>query len=205
MLSRREFNRRLLTGLAGTAVAGSALTAQESSEPPLRCHPRLVNPERLWQTLEELSGFGRVPGGGLPAGQAGTTRLGFSADDLAAHNWFMDLLRREGLEVSIDAAANIRARRAGQQDDLPALWFGSHIDTVPNGGNFDGCVGSLGALEVIRTLNEKNVRTRRPLELVIFSNEEGVHYGKGLFGSRALAGLLEPGELEAVDEEGVPL
>jgi len=107
--------------------------------------------------------------------------------------------------VTIDAAANLRARRAGERDDLPALAFGSHLDTVPNGGNFDGCVGSLGALEVIRTLNEKDLRTRRPLELLLFTNEEGVHYGKGLFGSRALAGLLDPGELEAVDAEGVPL
>ncbi|MFQ5778360.1 MAG: Zn-dependent hydrolase, partial [Terriglobia bacterium] len=198
MLSRREFNQRLVGGLAGAALASVQLGGQESSEPPVLCRAQLVNGERLRQTLEELSGFGRVPGGG-------TSRLGFSPDDLAARNWLMGLLRREGLEVTIDAAANIRARRAGQDDDGPALWFGSHIDTVPNGGNFDGCVGSLGALEVIRTLNEKDIRTRHPLEVVIFTNEEGVHYGKGLFGSRALAGLLDPGELDEVDEQGVTL
>ena len=203
VLSRREFGRRLAAGLAGAAVAGPALLAQEpglpeSGEPPLRCAPQLVNTERLWDTLDELSGFGRLPGGG-------TSRLGFSPDDLAARQWLAGLLRREGLEVTVDAAANLRARRAGERDDLPTLWFGSHLDTVPNGGNFDGCVGSLGALEVIRTLNEKDLRTRRPLELIIFTNEEGVHYGKGLFGSRALAGLLDPGELEAVDDQGVPL
>jgi len=198
VLSRREFGWRLATGLTGAALLGPRLLAQEPPEPPLRCAPQLVNTERLWDTLAELSGFGRLPGGG-------TARLGFSPDDLAARKWFAGLLRREGLEVAVDAAANLRARRAGLRDDLPALSFGSHLDTVPNGGNFDGCVGSLGALEVIRTLNEKDVRTRRPLEVLIFTNEEGVHYGKGLFGSRALAGLLEPGELEAVDEQGVPL
>ena len=205
MLTRREFNRRLAGGVAGAALAptmaglaANILRGQEASEPPIVCRAQLVNAERLRRSLEELSRFGRLPGGG-------TSRLGFSADDLAARNWMMGLLRNEGLEVTIDAAANIRARRAGQRDDLPALWFGSHIDTVPNGGNFDGCVGSMGALEVIRSLNEKDVRTEHPLEVVIFTNEEGVHYGRGLFGSRALAGLVEPDELDAVDDDGVRL
>lgn len=197
MLTRRQFNQHLLL-FTGTAFAGPALWAQETSAPPLRCQPRLASTQRLWQTLQKLSEFNRTPG-------EGTTRLGFSPTDLAAHNWLMGLFRREGLEVSIDAAANIRARRAGQRDDLPALWFGSHIDTVPHGGNFDGAVGSLGALEAVRLMNENYVRTQRPLEVVIFANEEGVHYGKGLFGSRALAGLLEEGELEEVDAEGVNL
>jgi len=196
VLTRREFNWRVAAGLAGAAAAGLRLPGQEPGEPPVLCAPQLVNPERLRVALDELAGFGRLPGGG-------TSRLGFSPDDLAARQWLAGLLRREGLDVTIDAAANLRARRAGERDDLPALAFGSHLDTVPNGGNFDGCVGSLGALEVIRTLNEKDLRTRRPLELIIFTNEEGVHYGKGLFGSRALAGLLDPGELEAVDEQGV--
>ncbi len=196
MLTRREFNWRVAAGLAGAAAAGLRLPGQEPGEPPLLCTPQLVNTERLWGTLDELAGFGRLPGGG-------TSRLGFSPDDLAARQWFAGLLRREGLEVTVDPAANLRARRAGERDDLPALAFGSHLDTVPNGGNFDGCVGSLGALEAIRTLNEKDVRTNHPLEVLIFTNEEGVHYGKGLFGSRALAGLLDPGELEAVDEQGV--
>ena len=196
MLTRREFNWRVAAGLAGAAAAGLRLPGQEPGEPPVLCAPQLVNPERLRVALDELAGFGRLPGGG-------TSRLGFSPDDLAARQWLAGLLRREGLDVTIDAAANLRARRAGERDDLPALAFGSHLDTVPNGGNFDGCVGSLGALEVIRTLNEKDLRTRRPLEVIVFTNEEGVHYGKGLFGSRALAGLLDPGELEAVDEQGV--
>jgi N-carbamoyl-L-amino-acid hydrolase len=198
VLSRREFSWQLVGGLAGAVLATSNLSGREGAEPPVLCKAQLVNTERLRQSLEELSRFGRLPGGG-------TTRLGFSPDDLAARNWMMGLLRNQGLEVTIDAAANIRARRAGQRDDVPALWFGSHMDTVPNGGNFDGCVGSMGALEVIRSLNEKGVRTEHPLELVIFTNEEGVHYGRGLFGSRALAGLLEPDELDAVDDAGVRL
>ena len=197
MLSRREFNRRLACGLAVPLCGTAGLWPQEQTEPPLLCHATLVNGQRLWDTLTELSKFGQS--------ENGTSRLGFSAEDLAARNSLLGLLRAEGLDVTVDAAANLRARRAGQRDDLPALWFGSNIDSVPGGGNFDGDVGSMAALEVMRTLNEKDLRTRRPLELVIFSNEEGVHYGKGLFGSRALAGLLDPGELEATDDHGVKL
>ncbi len=208
MLTRRRFNQHLSAALLGTAVAPPALLAslgapwrardEQEVERPILCRATLVNSERLWQSLQKLSEFGRLAGGG-------TSRLGFSAEDLAARHWLMGELRKEGLEVVVDAAANIHAQRAGERDDLPSIWFGSHIDTVPSGGNFDGCVGSMSALEVIRTMSEKNLRTQHPLELVIFSNEEGVHYGKGVFGSRALAGQLDPGELDAVDAEGVKL
>jgi len=197
VLTRREFNRRVAAGLAAAAAAPAALLSQEEERPVL-CRATLVNQDRLWQSLQQLSEFGRLPGGG-------TSRVGFSPEDLAARHWLMEQLRGEGLDVTIDAAANLRARRAGERDDLPALLFGSHIDTVPSGGNFDGCVGSLSALEVIRSLNEHSIRTRRPLEFILFSNEEGVHYGRGLFGSRALAGLLELGELDARDDQGVSL
>ncbi|MFB3140487.1 MAG: Zn-dependent hydrolase, partial [Candidatus Acidiferrales bacterium] len=146
MLTRREFNQQVATGLLGAAATANSLWGQQ--ERPVLCQATLVNSERLWQSLQELSRFGQLAAGG-------TTRIGFSPDDLAAHNWLLGLLRDAGLDVMVDAAANIRARRAGERNDLPALWFGSHMDTVPRGGNFDGCVGSMSALEVIRTLNEK--------------------------------------------------
>jgi N-carbamoyl-L-amino-acid hydrolase len=85
------------------------------------------------------------------------------------------------------------------------ILFGSHIDSVPKGGNFDGDVGSLGALEVMLALRDAKALTRHPLEMVVWSNEEGVHYGKGVFGSRMAARGPDPGELEARDDEGVPL
>jgi len=200
MLSRRTFNRNLLTGLVGIAVSPRLLRGQEraATEPPSLCRATLIDSERLNQTLAELSRFGRTP-------QGGTTRLGFSNEDLAARHWFMEQMRLAQLEVSVDAAANLHGRRAGSNPAAPALLFGSHLDTVPNGGNFDGSVGCCAALEVIRTLNAQAVTTKRPFEMIIFSNEEGVHYGRGLFGSRALAGLLAPGELEEVDAQGVPL
>jgi len=157
-----------------------------------------VNQERLREALEKLSEFGRPAGTGF---EGGVTRVGFSEADLAAREYLMGLMRAAGLEVRVDPAGNIFGRRAGTEN-LPVILFGSHIDSVPRGGNFDGDVGSMAAIEVVRALNEHRVRTRHPLEVVIWTNEEGHHFGKGLFGSSAAAGLLAPEVLERRDEEG---
>jgi len=162
---------------------------------------RHVNQSRLWSTLEKLSEFGRPAGAGF---EDGVTRLGFSETDLAARAWLMQLMREAGLAVHVDPAGNIFGRRAGSEN-LPAILFGSHIDSVPRGGNFDGQVGSMGALEVIRALNDKKVSTRHPLEMVIWTNEEGHHFGRGLLGSSAAAGLLSSDVLDRKDEEGKSL
>ncbi|MCL6565042.1 MAG: Zn-dependent hydrolase [Acidobacteriia bacterium] len=180
----------------GSPDLESTARAAEQAGPSLH-----VNGARLRQTLEKLSEFGR------PAGATfadGVTRLGFSEEDLAAREYVMGLMRAAGLDVRVDPAGNIFGRRAGTED-LPVLLFGSHIDSVPNGGNFDGDVGSLGAIEVIRAMNEHGVRTRHPLEVVIWTNEEGHHFGKGLFGSSAAAGLLSPDVLERRDEQGLSI
>ncbi|MFQ5817957.1 MAG: M20 family metallo-hydrolase [Terriglobia bacterium] len=198
MLSRRQFTRSLATGLAGAYLAPAALWPQEPEPPPILCRATLIQGARLNQTLAELSQIGRTPAGG-------SNRVGFSLEDLAGRQWFLEQMQGAGLEVSVDAAANLRGRREGTDATKPPLLFGSHIDSVPNGGHFDGCVGSCAALEVMRTLNDQGLATEHPFEMIIFSNEEGVHYGKGLFGSRALAGLLFPGELDEVDEAGVKL
>src|ERR1700730_16197183 len=105
----------------------------------------------------------------------------------------MQLMEPAGLTPHIDAAGNIFARRPGTDPSLPPVLFGSHIDSVPNGGNFDGDLGSLAAIEVVETRRESGVTTRRPLEVVVWSNEEGVAFNNGLAGSRAAAGHLEPG------------
>lgn len=156
-----------------------------------------VDPQRLQQTLEKLSEFGRNPEGGV-------TRLGFSEADIAARAYVMALMREAGLEVRVDPAGNIFGRRAGTEN-LPVVLFGSHIDSVPHGGNFDGDVGSMGAIEVVRALNDHKVRTRHPLEVVFWANEEGHHFGKGVFGSAAAAGLLGPEVLERRDDQGLSL
>jgi N-carbamoyl-L-amino-acid hydrolase len=187
--------RRILTAsFAIVAGAGALLCAQQAPQ----MH---VNRERLWATLEKLSEFGRPPGAGF---EGGVTRVGFSDEDWAARMWLMNLMREAGLDVRVDPAGNIFGRRAGTEN-LPVLLFGSHIDSVPRGGNFDGDVGSLGALEAMRALNERGVRTRHPLEMVIWTNEEGHHFGKGLLGSSAAAGLLETDVLARRDDAGSTL
>ena len=160
-----------------------------------------VNAQRLQQTLEKLSEFGRPPGAGF---EGGVTRLGFSEEDLAAREYVVGLMRQAGLAVRVDRAGNIFGRREGSEN-LPVILFGSHIDSVPHGGNFDGDVGSMGAIEVVRAMNEHKVRTRHPLEVVIWVNEEGHHFGKGVFGSAAAAGLLGPEVLARRDEKGATL
>jgi beta-ureidopropionase / N-carbamoyl-L-amino-acid hydrolase len=162
---------------------------------------RQVNQQRLWATVEQLSEFGRPAGGGF---EAGVTRIGFSEADFAARTWLTQLMREAGLAVRVDPAGNVVGRRPGREN-LPVLLFGSHIDSVPNGGNFDGDVGSLGALEVIRALNDGAIVTRHPLEMVIWTDEEGVQFGAGELGSSAAAGLLPGDVLERRDKEGKTL
>ncbi len=154
-----------------------------------------IQRDRLRSTLEELSKFGRNPDGGV-------SRIGFSDADLAGLEYVKRLMRDAGLTVTVDPAGNVHGPRDGREQ-LPVILFGSHTDSVPHGGNFDGDVGSMGAIEVIRAMNDAGVSTRHPLEVVVWTDEEGHHFGKGLFGSRASAGLLDPGELDRKDEQGI--
>src|SRR5207248_4951818 len=138
-----HMNRRHFMGaLAATAFAQSAT-------------PR-VNADRLREHLEALSVFGRPAGGTFGDG---VSRVAYSDADVAGRAYVMKLMEAAGLTPRIDAAGNIFGRRAGTQDSLPPVLFGSHIDSVPNGGNFDGDLGSLGAIEVVETLNEARVTT----------------------------------------------
>jgi N-carbamoyl-L-amino-acid hydrolase len=156
-----------------------------------------IQQERLWGTLQELSEFGKNPEGGV-------SRVGFTEADLAGRAYVMGLMREAGLEVRVDPAGNIFGRRTGAENQ-PVLLFGSHIDSVPHGGNFDGDVGSLSAIEVIRALNEEKIRTRHPLEVAIWSNEEGGRFYSGLFGSSAAAGILPADIADRRDEKGEAL
>jgi len=158
---------------------------------------RHVNQDRLWQTLQKLGEFGKNPEGGV-------SRVGFTEADLAGRAHVIGVMKDAGLEVRIDPAGNIFGHRAGSEN-LPVLLFGSHIDSVPHGGNFDGDVGSLGALEVIRALNDQKKKTRHPLEVVIWTNEEGGRFYAGLFGSSAAAGVLPAGIASRQDDAGEKL
>ena len=187
----------VLPVLAALAVSSIALVfdapvAQTQNTEPPKPH---VNSQRLQGTLEKLSEFGRNPDGGV-------TRLGYSDTELAAQNYVIGLMKDAGFEVRRDAAGSLHGRRAGSEN-LPLILFGSHIDSVVHGGNFDGDVGSLGAIEVIRALNEGNVKTRHPLEVVIWVNEEGNHFGITTMGSGIAAGNRGREILDRKDEQGL--
>ncbi|NND14932.1 MAG: Zn-dependent hydrolase [Eudoraea sp.] len=149
-----------------------------------------VNQDRLERSIMELAQFGIDDKGE-------THRVAFSDADIQAREWMITQMQEAGMEVQIDFSANIIGKRAGTDAQLKPIGFGSHIDAVPNGGNYDGCVGSMGALEVMRSLQENNIATRHPLEMIIFSNEEG-----GVMGSRALVGELRPEALKVVNSTG---
>ncbi len=149
-----------------------------------------VNQERLEKKIFDLAQFGQKPNGE-------GNRVAFSDGDIAARKFTMELMKNVGLETYIDFAGNIIGKRQGKNTDLKPIAFGSHIDMVPDGGNYDGCVGSMAAIEIIETLNENNVITKHPLEIIIFSNEEG-----GVMGSRALAGELPADALSVKNSTG---
>jgi N-carbamoyl-L-amino-acid hydrolase len=154
-----------------------------------------VNAERLRRHIEELSRYGRPPGGEFGDG---VSRVAFSDADVAGRAYVTGLMKQAGIVPRIDAAGNIWGRREGSDPKLAPVVFGSHIDSVPSGGNFDGDLGSLAAIELLQTLNERDIRTRRPLEIVVWASEEGVAFTRGLWGSSAAAGRLMDGELEHV-------
>jgi beta-ureidopropionase / N-carbamoyl-L-amino-acid hydrolase len=137
-----------------------------------------IDSARLLASLEALSRIGLTPSGGV-------NRAAYNEADREAREVVRGLMREAGLEVSVDAAGNTIGRRAGSDPTLPPVVLGSHTDSVPEGGHFDGPLGVLSAIEVTRTLSEREVDTRHPLEVVNFQNEEG-----GLVGSRAWIGAV---------------
>ena len=151
----------------------------------------VASPERMEQRIQALSRFGANPEGGV-------SRVAFSEADLEGRRYIKVLMQDAGLEVRVDTAGNIIGRRAGSEDALPPIIFGSHIDSVPGGGNYDGDVGVIGAIEVIELLNEHGIQTRHPIEVVSFTDEEG-----GLTGSRAMTGKLTDAALEVVSHSGM--
>ena len=191
-------NARRIASLLALAMLWMASFAARASRAQATAATKFhVDSQRLQGTLEKLSEFGRNSEGGV-------TRIGFSETDLAARGYVSGLMKQAGLQVRVDPAGNMFGLRAGSEE-LPILLFGSHIDSVLQGGNFDGDVGSMGAIEVIRALNDGSVKTRHPLEVVIWSNEEGNHFGVGTLGSGVAAGVLGPELLDRRDEQGLTL
>ena len=179
-MNRRHF----LMGLAGTAAA--RLSGASA--------PRIEGPA-LDSDLRALSMFGRPAGGTF---QSGVSRIGYSDADIAGRKFVMDLMRRTGAAVRVDAAGNIFAQRQGREAGLPPVLFGSHLDSVPSGGNFDGDLGSLSAVHLLRVLQENGMETRRPLTAVVWACEEATFAGWSLNGSRIAAGQGETKDLSVV-------
>lgn len=180
---RREFTRRLLAGLTTVAIPWRVR----------RPAPLRVDGTRLQTHLAELSEFGKNPFGGV-------SRVAYTEADRQARAAVMGWMREARLEVGVDAAGNVIGRRAGREPSRKPLLIGSHVDSVPQGGNFDGDVGSVGAIEVARTLDAAGMTLIHPLEVVIFQNEEG-----GTTGSRAISAGLTPAELERVSQSGLSI
>ena len=142
-----------------------------------------VNANRLAQSIEEFAAIGKSG--------AGVTRLGLSRLEYEATERLIQILTSEGLSGRRDAFSNVFCRREGRNPALPAILIGSHLDTVPNGGRFDGALGVLAAVEVIRVLNEHGVMTDHPIEIVSFAIEESSRFGVGMQGSQAMMGSLD--------------
>jgi len=159
--------------------------------PIMGLHAQLtVNQDRLEKRIMDLAQFGIQENGE-------TERVAFSDADIAAQQWVISQLKEMGLETHIDFAGNVIGLRKGTDKTKKPISFGSHIDRVPHGGNYDGCVGSMAALEVLKVLGENNLKTRHPLEIIIFSNEEG-----GVVGSRAIAGHLSESAFSVKNSTG---
>ena len=157
-----------------------------------------ISLERMLADIEALGRIGVDPRGGL-------SRLGVSPQEQVAHEWFKHEASRAGMSLRGDAAGNLFARIEGSEPGLSPLMAGSHLDTVPNGGKYDGAAGVVIALEMARTIAESGERLRHPFEVVVFRAEEPSPFGMSTFGSRVMAGRLRSEELEAVDAGGCRL
>ena len=143
-----------------------------------------INQERLVTTFEQLSKIGETAGGGI-------NRPALSDADREARDMFCQWMRDAGMTVRVDDAGNYYGHRPGLCEELAPVVMGSHLDTVYNGGRFDGITGVQAALEVMRTLNDNRIQTRRPIELAVFTNEEGTRFEPSMLGSGVLAGVFQ--------------
>jgi allantoate deiminase len=145
-----------------------------------------INGDRLWSLLSEVNQFGALESGGVE-------RLAWTEAEIAARRWLADRCEAEGLEVDFDEAGNVWAFTGAR----PAVMLGSHLDTVPSGGRFDGALGIVSALETLLSAREAKASGWDRLGLLCFTDEEGVRFGLGMTGSRALAGDIAPDEVRA--------
>ncbi|WP_411504289.1 M20 family metallo-hydrolase [Brevibacillus centrosporus] len=155
-----------------------------------------INQDRLQKRIQELAQIGKI-------GETGICRLALSPEDRAGVDLVRSWMDEAGMQTRIDDFGNLIGRVNGRNSDAPLLMIGSHIDSQPYGGQYDGVIGVLGALEVVQTMREQSLVPEQSIEVIAFCDEEGCRFQKGLFGSRGILNRLEPGELERTDKNGV--
>lgn len=158
-----------------------------------------INGGRLIERLMEMAQIGATPKGGV-------CRVALSDEDKASRDLFVEWCQAAGCSVRVDQVGNIFARRAGTEDDLLPVLIGSHLDSQPTGGKYDGVYGVLAALEVIDTLNDEGIQTRHPIEIVSWTNEEGARFAPGLTGSGVFTGDFDLDQtLLTTDKDGLTI
>ncbi|MED4783099.1 M20 family metallo-hydrolase [Brevibacillus choshinensis] len=155
-----------------------------------------INQDRLQKRIQDLAQIGKI-------GETGVCRLALSPEDRAGVDLVRSWMDEAGLQTRIDNFGNLIGRLDGRNPDAPLLLVGSHIDSQPYGGQYDGVIGVLGALEVLQSMKEKALLPEQSVEVIAFCDEEGCRFQKGLFGSRGILNRLETGELERSDKNGV--
>ena len=156
-----------------------------------------INSDRLWASLMELAKIGATPKGGV-------RRLALSELDGQARDLFIRWCKEAGCSITVDGIGNIFARRPGKEESLPPIITGSHIDTQPSGGKFDGNYGVMSGLEVVRTLNDNHIETQAPVEVAVWTNEEGSRFTPVMMGSGVFIGAFPlDSTLEQKDLEGI--
>jgi len=155
-----------------------------------------INSERLQSHFEAMSLIGKI-------GETGTCRPAHTELEKQGFEIAASWMQEAGMTTRIDNFGNLIGRLEGKNPNLPVLMMGSHLDSQPYGGRFDGVAGVLCAIEVVATLHESNVTPERPIEVISFADEEGWRFNKGLFGSRGILGKLEEGELQRADKDGI--
>jgi N-carbamoyl-L-amino-acid hydrolase len=155
-----------------------------------------IDGARLWDSLMEMAKIGATPKGGV-------CRLALTDLDRAGRQLFIDWCVAAGCTISVDKVGNVFARRPGRDPARPAVMTGSHLDTQPTGGRFDGIFGVLAGLEVVRTLNDRGIATEAPIEVAVWTNEEGARFSPAMMGSGVHAGIFPLAEiLEKRDMDG---
>lgn len=155
-----------------------------------------INPSRLEKFFSEMSKIGKI-------GETGTNRPAHSRDEKKAFELASSWMKQAGMTTRIDNFGNLIGKLEGTNPDLPVLMLGSHLDSQPYGGRYDGVAGVLCAIEAAITMHEQGLKPERTLEIISFADEEGWRFNKGLFGSRGILGKLEKDELQRADANGI--